>query len=94
VRPRVHASGLAVASDRTVLVNVAHWVSTQEPAALLERALAEGGDLFVGVQLPLREAKEALRWLDNAAAEAAGHIGGRRHRRRRAKDRKKTRSGS
>jgi hypothetical protein len=95
MRPtRIHASGLAFAADGTVLVNIAHWASSQDPLALLQRAKQEGGEIFIGVQLAPREAKEALRWLDNGAAEAVAHIGGRRQRRRRGKERRKTRSGS
>jgi len=95
VRPRIHASGIAVASDGTLLANVAHWANTQDPHALLERAIMEGGELFVGVQVNAREAPEIWRLFDDRAAEAAGVIGGRRHRRRRgAKERSRARSGS
>ncbi len=94
MRPRIHASGLAIASDGTILVNVAHWETSQDPQVLLERAIAEGGELFVGVQINVREGRQALRLLDDRAAEAAGVIGGRRHRRRRANERKRARSGS
>jgi hypothetical protein len=83
VQSRIHPSGLAVAADGAILVNIAHWETTQDPTALLERAIAEGGRLFIGVQLSPREAKEALRLLDDRAAEAAGVIAGRRQRRRR-----------
>ena len=94
MRPRIHASGIAVASDGTALVNVAHWETSQDPQVLLERAIAEGGELFVGVQINVREARQALRLLDDRAAEAAGVIGGRRHRRRRANERRRARTGS
>lgn len=94
VQPRIHGSGLAFASDGTALVNVAHWATTRDPHALIEHAIAEGGELFVGVQVSAREARHILRLIDDRAAEAAGVIGGRRHRRRRAKDRNSARSGS
>ncbi len=94
MRSRIHASGLAVASDGTVLVNIAHCETSQDPQVLLERAIAEGGELFIGVQLVPREAREALRRLDDRAAEAAGVIAGRRQRRRRAKERKSERTDS
>jgi hypothetical protein len=94
VKPRVHASDLAATADGTVLVNIAHWETSKDPQAILERAIAEGGRLFIGVQLSPKEEKEALRWLDNGAAEGVGHFGGSRHRRRRVKERKNTRSGS
>jgi hypothetical protein len=83
-----------IAADGSVLLNVAHLETSQDPKVLLDRAMAEGGELFIGVRLVPREAREALRLLDDRAAEAAGVIGGRRHRRRRAKDRKSKRIGS
>ncbi len=83
-----------MASDGSLLVNIAHLETSQDPAVLLERAIAERGEVFIGVRLEPREAKEVLRLLDDRAAEAAGVIGGRRHRRRRAKERKSPRTGS
>lgn len=87
VRLRIHACGIAIALDGTVLLNVAHLHAAQDPAAIVKCAIEEGGDLFIGIALPARDAKEALRWLENGAAEAAGHVGGRLHRRRRARSR-------
>jgi hypothetical protein len=43
------------------------------------------------VQLAPLDAKEAIRWLDNGAWEASGHIGGRRQRRRGKERRKRAR---
>jgi len=90
----IHASGLAVALDGTILVNATHFAAEQSPAALLRQALDEGGTIFIGVQLSPSETREALRWLDDRAAEAAGHIVGRRQRRRRAKERRNGRRDS
>jgi hypothetical protein len=51
VQSRIHASGIAIAADGSVLLNVAHWGSSQDPSIILERAFAEGGELFIGIQL-------------------------------------------
>lgn len=91
---RIHAAGLAVALDGTILLNVAHVAAEQDPAALLERAIEGGGELFVGVQLSRAESRRAIALLEDRAAEAAGVIVGRRQRRRRANDRKSRSSGS
>jgi len=91
---RIHASGLAVAFDGSLLLNVAHVASEQEPASLLRRALDEGSELFIGVQLSKREAAHALRLLDDRAAEGACVIVGHRQRRRRDTARKMRRTPS
>ena len=56
---RIHPAALAVTLDGTIVLNIAHLYVKQDPVALLERAIAEGGDLFIGVQLTPREMKEA-----------------------------------
>jgi hypothetical protein len=95
VKPtRIHPCGLAVTFDGTLLVNASHCASEQNPEALLRRALDQGGTIFIGVQLSPAETDETLRWIDDRAAEAAGHIIGRRQRRRRTKERKSERIGS
>ncbi len=76
---------MAIAVDGTVVINVAHVDGERDPAALLRRALVEGGRLFIGVQLSPGETAEALRWLGNGGAEVAGHVLGVRNRRRRGK---------
>jgi hypothetical protein len=83
VRPRIHAAGLALAADGTILVNVAHLFNTQNAGELLERAAEQGGELFIGVTLAARESREVVRWLEDSAAEVVGHVGGRRLRRKR-----------
>jgi hypothetical protein len=95
VKPtRIHPCGLAVTLDGTIIVNVSHIASEQDPGTLLHRALEAGGDLFIGVVLTRSETREALRWIDDRAAEAAGHIIGQRQRRRRARERKNERRDS
>jgi hypothetical protein len=91
---RIHPCGLALTLDGTLLVNASHFASEQNPEALLRRALDQGGTIFIGMQLSATETREAVRWIDDRAAEAAGHIIGRRQRRRRPRDRKSARIGS
>lgn len=86
MRPRIHASSLAVAADGTILVNLAHMYGENDGEALLRRALDDGGALFVGVSLRAGEARAVRAWMANAAAEIGGHVVGRRC--RRAKGRK------
>lgn len=83
MRPRVHAAGLALAADASLIVNVAHLHNTQDPNELLRHAIEHGGELFVGVTLNTRESREVARWLEGSAAEVVGHVGGRRLRRQR-----------
>jgi hypothetical protein len=52
LRPRIHASRLAIAAAGSILLNVAHLHVQQDPGALLERAIAAGGDLFIDVRGP------------------------------------------
>jgi hypothetical protein len=91
---RIHPCGFALTLDGTVLVNVSHIASEQDPETLLRRTLDEGGTIFLGVELSPGETREAIRWIDDRAAEAAGHIIGRRQRRRRARERKNERRDS
>jgi hypothetical protein len=83
MKPRIHAAALALASDSTIVVNVAHLFNTQDARRLLQLSTELGGELFIGVTLTQREAKEAAGWLEGAAAEVVGHVGGRRLRKQR-----------
>jgi hypothetical protein len=75
---------LAIASDGSLLLNIAHASGPTDPRKLLERALAEGRAVFIGVTCPVTQQAVAKRWLDEAAAEMVGTIWGKRQRRRRA----------
>jgi hypothetical protein len=88
----VHEGALAVTLDGTVLVSVAQFTRKKNPKKLLRLALAEEGDLFIGVAMNELETGLTLMRLDNDAAEAAAKVVGERHRRRRetARKRRKT----
>ncbi|MGH7293308.1 MAG: hypothetical protein ACRELB_00165 [Polyangiaceae bacterium] len=81
MRPRIHAAGLALVADASLIVNVAHLHSTQDSNELLHLAMEHKGELFISVTLTRRETREVVRWLENSAAEVVGHVGGRRLRR-------------
>jgi hypothetical protein len=78
---RIHEAPIAVTIDGTVLVNLVCFDGVKEPDELLRQALAERGDLFVGVAMTESEKNKALMLLDNAGIEAAGVIVGPRQRR-------------
>jgi hypothetical protein len=82
-KARSLAAPLALTSAGEVLINVAASAGPLDPQKLVERAVAEGGQVFVGVVLAPREVASALRALDDATAEMASWIFGGRHRRRR-----------
>lgn len=79
----IHEAGLAVTLDGTVLVSIAQFTRKKNPKKLLRLALAEEGDLFIGVALNEVEQGLTLMRLDNDAAEAAAKVVGERQRRRR-----------
>jgi hypothetical protein len=80
---RVCMASMAVTSDGHLLINVAASASPLDPPKLVERAVAEGGQIFVGIVLAPNEVASTLKALDDSTAEIAGWIWGARHRRRR-----------
>ena len=79
---RVHDAPLALTSDGTVLVNLAHFDGPRSPAALLRRALAQKGQVFIGVQLTEQEVDDVLERLRHGSAEAVAYVVGARQGRR------------
>ena len=84
-KPRIHQAALAFASDGSTLVNVRSFAGETDPAALLRRALADGGTIFIGLRLRAVETREVLARLDDACHEAAGAVLSARERRRKKK---------
>lgn len=80
---KVHPAAFAVATDGTVIINVAGYYGNEPPEKLLQRALDDGGTLFVGVSLQAFEVRELLGRLQDNTFEACGFILGARNRRRR-----------
>ena len=79
---RVHDAPLALTSDGTVLVNVTHFDGPRSPAALLKRALAQKGKVFIGVVLSKEEVNDVLEQLRHGSAEAVAYVVGARQGRR------------
>ena len=79
---RVSMAPMAVASDGTLLINVALTDGPDDPVKLVERALAQGTAVFVGVVATAQEIAVTKRWMDNATAEVIGTIWSGRGRRR------------
>jgi hypothetical protein len=77
----IHEAAVAVTLDGTVLVSVAQFTRKKNPKKLMRLALAEEGDLFIGVAMNDVEAGLTLMRLDNAVAEAAAKVVGQRRRR-------------
>lgn len=77
---RVHVAPVALASNGTVIVNLATFDIGRTPASLLRAALAEPGQLFVGVELSTREAKRLVDHVQFSVTEGAAFTVGRRQR--------------
>jgi hypothetical protein len=91
----IHEGALAFTLDGTMLVSAAQFFhESKDPQELLRLALAEEGELFIGVALNENETGLTLMGLDNDAAEAAAKIIGERQRRRRVTARKRRKTAS
>jgi predicted RNA-binding protein YlxR (DUF448 family) len=91
----IHEAGLAVTLDGSILVNAVQFFrESKDPQELLRLALAEEGELFIGVAMTENETGLTLMRLDNDAAEAAAKVVGERQRRRRATARKRRKTAS
>ena len=76
-KPRIYDAPMAVASDGTILINVAHVEDERDVAKLVERAAAEG-HVFIGVGLTARECSRIKKPIDDALAEIVACTWGRR----------------
>ncbi len=82
-RRKPHAAALALASDGTLLLNVAADSDDDDLEALVKRARSSGGNVFVGVPLGAAEARRVAQRLEHSGDEAAALIFAARRRRRR-----------
>ncbi len=89
---RVHLAPLAVATDGSVLVNLALIEEAPTLRAVLKLARAQSGDVFVGVPLARADLDSVRRRLDDAGTEAAAALYAQRRRRGTARSRRKTTS--
>lgn len=87
-RPRVCKASLALACDGSVIANVHNYAGEEDPEALLRRAFDLGGEVFVGVRLRGREARDVRSRIDDAGHEGAGAAFVDRRRRRKKKTRR------
>lgn len=89
-RSRLHPSPVAVTLDGSLFANATMLDGAETLEAVVRRAAALGGRIFVGIELRATEAKELQRWLDDAAYERlAFTLGGRLRRTRRSAGRKR-----
>jgi hypothetical protein len=73
---RLHTAPIALASDGSLILNLASAVATRDIAAIIRKARRDGRPLFVGVVLSESEQRAAVSRLDNASAETAAQLSG------------------
>lgn len=82
---RIHSAPFALASDGTVLVNIAEFDGSRSLESIVERARAQPGPVFIGTPITARELRELLVRLEHGYREAGACIvGARQSRARRA----------
>lgn len=81
-RPTIHKASIALASDGSVIANVHNFAGERNPQELVRRAIELGGEVFIGVVLREREARDTLSRLDDAGHEGAGAAFVKRRRRK------------
>ncbi len=79
---RIHRADLAVSTEAAVLLNLAPFDPELDVFALLERAVAEPGEVFIGVVLPPKEVERLVREVGLVLPNVTGPLGSRRLRRR------------
>ncbi len=79
-RPLVAWAPCTEAPPVTVLLSLSQAVHETDRASLMKLALAEPGDIFVGVALDASEAAYVRKWLDDSGIEVAAVLNG-QHRR-------------
>jgi hypothetical protein len=85
---QVHQAAFAIASDGTLLLNVAHVDRRLSPSQLLQWALEQRGKVFVGLQMSPAETKKVVKWSGDVHTEAVAYILGPRERRARRSKRR------
>jgi hypothetical protein len=81
----VHRAPLALASDGTVLLNVAEFDEPKNIEDLVRTALKQRGVVFIGITANSSEVRFIMERIHDAAHEAACLSAGRRQRRARGK---------
>ena len=75
---RISEVPFALAADGTTLVNAALFDEVETPEEILERALAEPGEVFIGVALDQQDMKLVTPRIGSACREASAFVIGRR----------------
>ena len=83
---RIHRAPLALASDGTVVLNLSEFDGPRSLEAFLDKALAQKGAVFIGVELTPAEVRRVLARLDDGSQEAAAYVAGGRQRDQRHKE--------
>lgn len=84
---RIATSPFAIAADGTVFVNAAEFDGVEQPEEMLERALAEPGQVFIGIMLDDADLEIVAPRVASACREASAFIIGRRQRHARGRRR-------
>ena len=74
---RLSLAPLALTSTGELLINAAEFSLLTSFERALRAAKKSGLPIFVGLVLPARESTEAMKAIDDAAADVAGNVGGR-----------------
>lgn len=82
-RKKPHPAALALASDGTLLINLAGDDHVEDLEAVLERARRSRARVFIGVPLTASEAGRVAARLEHSSAEAAALVFAARGKRRR-----------
>jgi hypothetical protein len=81
-KPNVSDAPMALASDGSLLLNVAMTNGPTDPKSLLERALAQGSQVFIGVVATPSEVTITKKWMADSTVEIVGALWGGAGRRR------------
>jgi hypothetical protein len=73
-RAKLTDAALAIASDGTLIANAAHRHPSSDPHALVDAALADGAELFVGIALREAATRRVRVHLEESAAEAVATL--------------------
>ena len=73
-RRKPHAAALALASDGTLLLNLADATGEDDLEALIKLAKASSARVFVGIPLSAAEARRVAQRLEHSSSEAAALV--------------------
>jgi hypothetical protein len=83
VSRRVHLADIAVSSSGAVLLNVTYFFGDLDARTLVDVALEQSGEIFIGVVMADGERKKFLRGVESVLSNATSPLIGRRLRRKR-----------